>query len=467
MANMTKSNGRNANAQPEQREHWSGRAGFILAAMGSAVGLGSIWKFPYEVGSNGGGIFILFYLIGLALIVWPLMLLEFAIGRRGQSDAADAISNVAEESGASRRWGWIGLLGIVTSALILSFYCVIGGWTIAYVVETAIGGFASQDAASLRARFDGLMASPVRMGLYHTVFFAITAFIVSRGVKAGIEKAAEILMPVLVLLLILLAGYSLWRGDAGAALRFLFAPDFSKLSARTVIEALGLGMFSIGVGLAVMVTYAAYADKTINLRQAATATIVADTAISFLAGLAIFPIVFAEKLDPSGGPGLMFISIPLAFSHVPFGAFAAMAFFLLLCIAALNSAISLLEMPTAWLHTRKSWSRGQAAWFSAFICWAAGWISVLSFNLFSDVRLLAHVPGFAGATIFDLLDQLTSNMLLPLGGFLLAVFAGWFVDWKAFARELGLGDAASRIVRILVRYVTPLAIALVTIWQFV
>jgi NSS family neurotransmitter:Na+ symporter len=457
----------NENPSKGPPEQWSGRAGFILAAMGSAVGLGSIWKFPYEVGSNGGGIFILFYLLGLALIVWPLMLVEFALGRRGQADAADAIANVAEESGASRRWGAVGLLGIVTSALILSFYCVIGGWTIAYVVETAIGGFATQDAESLRKRFDELMASPLRMGLYHTIFFAVTAFIVSRGVKGGIEKAAEILMPLLILLLIVLAGYSLWRGDPVAALRFLFAPDFSKLSARTVIEALGLGMFSIGVGLAVMVTYSAYADKTINLRQAATTTIVADTAISFLAGLAIFPIVFAERLDPSGGPGLMFISIPLAFSNVPFGGFAAMTFFVLLSIAALNSAISLLEMPTSWLHTRRKWSRNKATWFSALVCWALGWISVLSFNLLAGARPLADFPHFANTGIFDLLDQLTSNMLLPLGGFLLAILAGWFINWNVFASELDLGATSSRLIRLLIRYITPLAILLVTAWQFV
>lgn len=463
---MQTSNAKNDSARRNgQGERWSGRAGFILAAMGSAVGLGSIWKFPYEVGSNGGGIFILFYLFGLALIVWPLMLIEFAIGRRGQSDAADAIANVAEDSGVSRRWGWIGLLGIVTSALILSFYCVIGGWTIAYVVETAIGGFAVQDAASLRARFDGLMASPLRMGLYHTIFMALTAFVVSRGVKGGIEKVAEILMPVLVLLLVVLAGFSLWRGDAAAALRFLAAPDISRFTATTAIEAIGLGMFSIGVGLAVMVTYAAYADRNINLRQAAATTILADTAISFLAGLAIFPIVFAEKLDPSGGPGLMFVSIPLAFAQVPFGAFAAMAFFILLSIAALNSAISLLEMPTAWLHVRKGWSRGRATLASALACWAAGWVSVFSFNVLAAARPLGAAPRFADATIFDLLDQLTSNMLLPFCGFFIAVFAGWRADWKALAGELGLSETGARFTHFFIRYITPAAIALVTLWQ--
>lgn len=436
-----------------------------MAAMGSAVGLGSIWKFPYEVGSNGGAVFIFFYLLGLLIIVWPLMLIEFALGRRGQSDAADAIANVAEESGASRNWGWVGLLGIVTSALILSFYCVIGGWTIAYVVESMFTLNSAQDAASLRERFNALMASPLRMGFYHTVFLALTAWIVAQGVKGGIERTAETLMPLLVLLLVLLAGYALWCGDAAAALRFLFAPDFSKLSGKTVIEALGLGLFSIGVGLAVMVTYASYAEKSINLRQVAGTTIIADTAISFLAGLAIFPVVFAESIDPSGGPGLMFISIPLAFAKIPFGALAAIAFFVLLCIAALNSAISLLEMPTAWLHFRRGWSRPAAAWFAAAVCWILAWVSVFSFNLLAHMRPLAGLSAFANATIFDLLDHLTSNMLLPIGGFLLAVLAGWVIDWKAMASELALTGRAAARLRIMVRYVTPAAILVVTIWQ--
>lgn len=440
-------------------EHWSGRVGFILAAMGSAIGLGSIWKFPYETGSNGGGIFLLFYVIGLVLIVWPLMLVEFAIGRRGQSDAQDSIASVAEEGGASRRWGAVGVLGVVTSALILSFYCVIGGWTLAYCFETAFGGFAVENVEQLKARFEGLMASPVRMGIYFTLFMAITAIIVSRGVKGGIERASEILMPVLVFLLILLAGFSLWRGDAAAALKFLFAPDFAKLSARTIVDALGLGLFSIGVGLAVMVTYAAYADRKIDLWQAAGTTIIADTSISLLAGLAIFPVVFAEKLDPSGGPGLMFITIPLAFANVPFGGVAALTFFALLAIAALVSAISLLEMPVSWLHFRRGWPRPRAALVSALVCWTAGWISILSFNQLSSVKL-------GNASIFDSLDYLTSNILLPLGGLLLAVLAGWFVPPRFLKEELGVGPRTAGVLTFMLRYVTPALIAIATIWPF-
>ena len=439
-------------------EHWSGRLGFILAAMGSAIGLGSIWKFPYETGSNGGGVFLLFYLLGLALIVLPLMFVEFAIGRRGQSDAPDAIANVAQETGASRAWGIVGAAGVLASALILSFYAVVGGWTLAYGIETIAGGFAAAgDAAAMRARFEGLMASPLRMGGYFTLFMALTAFVVSRGIRGGIERASEILMPLLVVLLILLAAFSLWRGDAVAALRFLFMPDFAKLTARTIVEALGLGLFSIGVGLAVMVTYAAYADRQIDLRQAAVTTIVADTAISILAGLAIFPVVFAQKLDPSGGPGLMFVTIPLAFANVPFGAAISFSFFALLAVAALVSAISLLEMPVSWLHRHRGWSRGRATLVSALACWAAGWLSVLSFNLLSWVKL---PPGGAGngLSIFDALDQLTSNILLPLGGLGLAILAGWILPARILTEELQLSQRGANVLRFLLRYVTPPAI---------
>lgn len=444
-------------------EHWSGRLSFVLAAMGSAVGLGSIWKFPYEVGSNGGGIFLLIYLIGLAIIVWPLMLVEFAVGRRGQSDAQDSIARVAQAAGASRRWGLVGALGVITSALILSFYCVIGGWTLAYGIETAFGGFAVGDASQLQARFDGLMASPLRMGAYYTLFFVLTGWIVSRGVKGGIERASEILMPVLVLLIVVLAGFSLWRGDAGAAVKFLFAPDLGKLTAKTVVDALGLGLFSIGVGLAVMVTYAAYADREINLVQAATTTIIADTSISIMAGLAIFPVVFAEKLDPSGGPGLMFVTIPLAFANVPFGGLAAMTFFALLAIAALVSAISLLEMPVSWLHFRRGWSRPRATLVAGALCWLAGWLSVFSFNLLSQVR----VPGAVPVSIFDALDYLTSNVLLPVGGLLLAALAGWFLPAHFLREELKLGAGFLAVLRFCLRYVTPLCIALATLWPMI
>src|SRR5687768_11120648 len=254
-------------------ENWSGRAGFILAAIGSAVGLGSIWKFPYEVGANGGAAFVLCYLVGLLIAVVPLMFAEFAIGRRGGGDAATSIAALAAAHGAARGWMWAGVLGVVTGALILSFYSVIGGWTLAYALEPG-------------RSYEALLASPARMTAYHALFLAITTAIVARGVGRGIEAASKVLMPLLAVLMIALAAYSVTYGDLGATLRFLFKLDASGFTARGALEALGLGFFSIGVGFGVMITYAAYAGKTIDLRRAAVWSIVADTVISLAAGFA-------------------------------------------------------------------------------------------------------------------------------------------------------------------------------------
>jgi NSS family neurotransmitter:Na+ symporter len=443
----------------KQQAEWSGRVGFILSTMGSAIGLGSIWKFPYEVGSNGGGAFVLCYLVGLLLIVLPLMLVEFAIGRRGRSDAVGSIARVAGESGCSRHWRLLGAVGIVTSFLILSYYSVIGGWALSYAVDTVRIGLPDGSASAVQARFDTLLASPWSMTFYHAGFMAVTALIVARGIAGGIERACTVLMPILIVLVVVLALYSMTEGDVSATLRFLFGVDRELISARIALEALGLGFFSIGVGLAVMITYASYAGPDIDLRQVAIATIVGDTLVSCVAGLAVFPIVFGEKLDPASGPGLMFVTLPLAFARLPFGSAAAMAFFVLLAVAGLASAISMLEMPVAFLQRRIAWSRPFATVISALVCWALGLVSVLSFNLWAEWFPLASIPGLAQASAFDLLDQLTSNMLLPAGGFALAVFGGWAIPTSLFAEELRLGATAIALIRVLLRYVVPCAIA--------
>ncbi|HEY7653211.1 MAG TPA: sodium-dependent transporter [Methylomirabilota bacterium] len=450
----------------DQSERWSSRAGFAFAAMGSAIGLGSIWKFPYEVGTNGGGGFIFFYLWGLLLIVFPLMLVEFAIGRRGRSNAVSSIAAVALESGGSRRWAAIGLVGVVGAALILSFYSVIGGWAVAYAVDTIREGLPGGTAHLVQARYDTLLASPGRMIVCHTVFMAIAAAVVARGVARGIERASLYLMPALIVLIVVLAIYSTSQGDAVAALRFLFVVDLELMSPRVALEALGLGFFSIGVGLATMVTYAAYADPDYDLRAVALVTLLSDTAISFLAGLAVFPVVFAERLDPSSGPGLMFVTLPLAFARMPLGAAAAAAFFILLSIAALASAMALLEMPVAFARWWLGWSRPKAALASASACWTLGLASVLSFNAWSSWYPLARIPGLATATVFECLDQVTSNVVLPLGGFGLAVFGGWVMGPSLLAEELRLGATAARVIGIVLRYVAPLGIAAASVVPF-
>jgi NSS family neurotransmitter:Na+ symporter len=417
-------------------ETWSGRAGFILAAIGSAVGLGSIWKFPYEVGENGGAAFVLFYLAGLALVVVPLMLAEFAIGRRGAADAATSLERLAAAHGARRAWKWVGVAGALGGALILSYYSVIGGWAIAYALDPA-------------QQYDALLASPAKMAGYHALFMALAAGIVARGVGGGIELASKILMPLLVLLMLGLAVYGAIAGDAGATLRFLFKLDWSAFTARAALEALGLGFFSIGVGFGLMITYAAYAGREIDLRQVALWSVGADTAISLLAGFAVFPLVFAHGLDPAGGPGLVFVTLPLAFARLPFGGLVAVAFFALLFVAALASAISMLELAAALMVRRFGWRRAPAAAAAGAACFVAGLATVLSFNRWSH-----WTP-----TPFAFLDYLTSNVILPLGGLALALFAGWVLPGGVLAEELRATPRGAALLRWLLRWATPALIA--------
>jgi NSS family neurotransmitter:Na+ symporter len=444
-------------------DFWSSPTGFILATIGAAVGLGSVWKFPYEVGANGGGAFVLFYLLGLVLIVFPLMLVELAIGRRGRSDAADAIARVARETGASHLWALVGLMGIIAAFLILSFYSVIGGWAVAYAVGIASSGLNGLDAPAAQARFDALMSAPVTMAAFHLLYMAAVAFIVARGIAGGIEQACKVLMPFLIVLIVGLGLFSSAMGDVGATLRFLFRLDPAHLTLNAALDALGLGFFSIGVGLALMITYAAYAGADVDLRKVAIVTILGDTAVSLAAGFAIFPIVFAEGLDPASGPGLVFVTLPLAFARLPGGVVAAIGFFLLLIVAAIASGISMLEMPVAAL-SRRGWPRTKAAVATAAACWVCGLATVLSFNAWAGWHPLSAVPAFANATVFELLDHLTSNIMLPFGGFALAVFAGWILPARLLAEEIALAPHIARFLQLLLRFIVPACIAVVALF---
>ncbi|MGH8732522.1 MAG: sodium-dependent transporter, partial [Burkholderiales bacterium] len=333
-------------------------------------------------------------------------------------------------------WRWAGVLGVLTGLLVLSFYSVIGGWTLAYALDPA-------------RSYDALLASPARMAAYHAMFLALTAAIVSRGVGRGIEASTRVLMPLLVLLMIALAAYSSAYGDLAATLRFLFRLDVSAFSARAALEALGLGFFSIGVGFGLMITYAAYAGKDIDLRQAAVWSIGADTAISLLAGFAVFPLVFANALDPASGPGLVFVTLPLAFGRMPFGGLAAVAFFVLLFVAALASAVSMLELAVAAITRSFGWPRARASIGVAAACFVAGLATVFSFNLWSHWKPNA----------FEALDHLTSNVLLPLGGLAIALFAGWALPKSVLGEELRLGARGAALLHWLLRWLTPALIA--------
>jgi neurotransmitter:Na+ symporter, NSS family len=450
----------------EKRETWSGRVGFILATVGSAVGLGSIWKFPYEVGANGGSAFVLFYLVGLIAIVVPLMFAEFAIGRSGRGDPITSIAVVAAAHGASRSWAIAGALGVATGFVILSFYSVIGGWTLGHAAEAAFTGLAGSDPDAVRSRYQLFLASPWRMLGYHALFMASAAAIVARGIGGGIETAAKIMMPILTVLMVALAAYAAIEGDLAATMLFLFKLDPHSVSARAALDALGLGFFSIGVGLGLMITYAAYGGQDIDLKQVAIASVLADTGISLLAGFAVFPIVFAHGLDPAGGPGLVFVTLPLAFAQMPFGRLTASAFYVLLFVAALASAISMLELVVAMLVRRLRWRRAVAAWIAAATCFGAGIPTLLSFNLWSGWFPLSGIEGFQHATVFDLLDYLTSNILLPVGGFAIALFAGWAIRDGVLTDELRLGRTSAAALRFTLRYIAPIGIGLTALAPF-
>jgi NSS family neurotransmitter:Na+ symporter len=433
---------------------WKTPSGFVLATIGSAVGIGSIWKFPYEVGANGGGAFVLVYLVGLALVVVPMMLAEFAIGRRGRSDAATSLEVTARSESVSPRWRSIGVLGAVTAFLILSFYAVIGGWAVTYAVDTLLHGL-PESAVGVNEQFDDLLASPARMAAFHALFLGLVTLVVLRGVQRGIERSMKLLMPVLAVLLAALAVYSMTNGDAGEALRFLFVPDFDDLTGRGVLDALGLGFFSIGVGLGILLTYAAYSPPTVGLKTAALAAVIGDTAVSLLAGLAIFPVVFANDVDPGSGPGLAFVSLPLAFDGMPGGRWAATAFFFLLAIAALGSAVSMLEAVVAVVQRRWGWARSRGALSAAVACFVVGLATVLSFNHWADFHPLGGIGRYADATVYDVLDDLTSQVLLPLGGVALAVFAAWVMPARLLGSELALRGVPLTGLRFTLRVVAP------------
>jgi len=391
------------------------------------------------------------------------MLVEFAIGRRGRADAAYAIIAVAAAAGASRRWGLCGLLGVAAAFIILSYYSVIGGWAIAYAVNTALQGLGGADVRAVQARFDALLAAPLTMTAYHLVFMAAVAFIVAGGVSKGIEAACKILMPILIGLIVIIGLFSMTQGDLAATWRFLFSIDPGHMSLRVALDAVGLGFFSIGVGFSLMITYAAYAGAEVDLREVAIVTILGDTAVSMAAGFAVFPVVFAEGLDPAAGSGLMFVTLPLAFAKIPGGTIAAVGFFVLLVVAAVASGLSMMEMPVAML-THRGWSRRRATIAAAAAIWLCGLPTVLSFNYWATWHPFAAVPLFADATVFDLLDHLTSNMMLPLGGISLALFAGWTLPPQLLADEIGIGPRAGRLLRFLLRYIVPTCVAVLALF---
>ena len=448
-----------------QRGLWSSRLAFILAATGSAVGLGNIWKFPYVTGENGGGAFVLVYLLCIAIIGIPIMMAEVMIGRRGGHSPVNSIKAIAQRDGLNPAWKLVGAVGILAGFLILSFYSVIGGWAISYVGTTASGQLSGQTADAVGAIFSGLLSNPGTLLLWHTVFMALVMLVVAKGVRSGLERAVSILMPALFVLLLIVVGYAMTTGHFGQAAAFLFQPDFSKLTTSGVLVALGHAFFTLSLGMAVMMAYGSYLPKKISIAKTSITVSVIDTGVALLAGLAIFPIVFANGLEPGAGPGLIFQTLPLAFGQMPMGSLFGTLFFVLLIFAAWTSGISLLEPIVEWLEEQKGMNRTVSTLAAGVVCWALGIASILSLNLWADFAPLGFIPMLEGKTIFDLLDFFTANILLPLGGLLVALMAGWVMSKPAMEKELALSPGTFNQWFVTVRFITPIAVGVVFIYN--
>jgi neurotransmitter:Na+ symporter, NSS family len=434
---------------------WSSRFAFILAATGSAVGLGNIWKFPYIAGQNGGGAFVLVYLICVALIGIPIMMAESMLGRRGRQSPINTMQSLAEEAKANPNWHFLGWLGVVAGFLILSYYSVIAGWAGAYVVKSVSGDFSGASAEVTSRLFGDFVASPLQLLFWHTLFMVATMVVVAHGVQGGLEKSVRFLMPALFILLLVMVGYAMSTDAYGQGIAFLFSPDFSRLSASGILIAMGQAFFTLSLGMGAIMVYGSYLPSHVSIARTSIIIAGADTLVALLAGIAIFPIVFANGLEPGSGPGLIFQTLPIAFGKMPGGAFFGMLFFILLVFAALSSSISLIEPAVAWLVENKGMSRRRACIWSGFVTWLLGLGTVFSFNLWADFTLF-------GNTFFDVLDYLTANIMLPLGGLLLAVFAGWIMKQRASKDELSDdGVLVYKVWRFLIRYVSPVAVAII------
>ena len=433
---------------------WSSKMAFILAATGSAVGLGNIWRFSYMVGDSGGAAFVLVYLACVAVVGLPILVAEWLIGRRGQKSPINTMAELARKGGHLPAWVLVGVSGVLAGFLILSFYSVIGGWSLSYTLHSVTGAFSGQDADGVGAIFGNLLASPGMLLLWHTAFMALVVWIVARGVTKGLEGAVRTLMPALVILMVVLVGYGMTTGHFGEALAFMFRPDWSALTGGVVLAAMGQAFFTLSLGMGAMMAYGSYLGEDVNLLGTARTVIILDTVIALLAGLAIFPIVFANGLSAGEGPGLIFVTLPLAFGNMAGGTVLGLMFFLLLTFAALTSAISLLEPVVEFVGERTSMYRMTTTLVSGVAVWALGIAALMSFNVWD-------VPVLFGLNVFDLLDTFTSKILLPLTGLGAIVFVAWCLERKSVAAELNIAGGAETLWHLVARYVAPIGVILV------
>ncbi len=435
---------------------WASRWTFVLAATGSAVGLGNIWKFPYITGENGGGAFVLVYLACILCAGIPVMMAEVMLGRKGRMSPINTMRNITQSENAPVFFRSIGWMGALAGFFILSFYSVIAGWTLSYIVKMATGVFDGANADVAGEQFGGLLGDPVQLTVLHTIFTVLVGVVLVRGVHKGLENSLRMLMPLLFIMLVLLLGYALTTPGFGEALSFLFSVDFSKLSGESVVVALGHSFFTLSLGMGAIMAYGSYMPKQASLGKTVLTVGILDTLVALVAGIVIFSVVFSNGLEPGAGPGLMFQTLPIAFAGLPLGDLIGTVFFVLVAIAAWSSAISIAEPAIAWA-VEKGHSRLVATTAVCGFSWLLGLGTVVSFNVASDFTLF-------GKTFFDSLDFLTSNIMLPLGGILIAVFVGWFVRKETIAHEARVqSPLLFNLWIFMLKFVSPLAVGYIFI----
>ncbi|MBT4519808.1 MAG: sodium-dependent transporter [Halieaceae bacterium] len=434
---------------------WSSRFAFIMASVGFAVGLGNIWRFPYVTGENGGAAFVLIYIACAFGIGVPILMAELLIGRRGQASPPHAMANVAQQSGRSRQWQWVGGMGLLAAYTIEIVYAAIVGWVLWYLFKAVTTGFADIDGAAANAEFAAVLDDNLGMVFWTLMGLAITGLIIYSGIKDGIERAVSVMMPLMFLLLLGLAGYNVFAGGFGEAVAWLFTPDFSKIGPATVLAAIGQAFFSIGVAMGGMMIYGSYLPRTFSITGSVFLVVIVDTGVAILAGLVIFPAVFNNGLDPAAGPGLIFQTLPVAFAQMPGGHLFSILFFLMLSVAGITSMVGLVECVNAWLGDRFEMPRHHSALLVVGSIAVLSVLSIMSYNVMSEFSL-------GGKNFNDAMDYFSNQIMLPVGGFLIAVFAGWIMKREAARDELtSLNATGFKIWYFLIRFVVPPALLII------
>ena len=445
----------------KDRGNFGSKLGVILASAGSAVGLGNIWRFPYETGNHGGAAFILIYLGCILLLGLPIMIAEFLIGRHSQANTARAYQILAPGT----QWRWVGRMGVLAGFLILGYYSVVAGWTLEYIFEAVSNSFAGKTPAEFISSFQSFSSNPWRPALWLTLFLLATHFIIVKGVEKGIEKSSKIMMPTLFIIILVLVGCSVTLPGASRGIEFLLKPDFSTVDGHVFLGAMGQAFFSLSLGMGCLCTYASYFSKDTNLTRTAFSVGIIDTFVAVLAGFIIFPAAFSVGIQPDAGPSLIFITLPnvfqQAFSGIPVLAYIfSVMFYVLLALAALTSTISLHEVVTAYLHEEFNFTRGKAARLVTAGCILLGVLCSLSLGVTKDFTIF-------GLGMFDLFDFVTAKLMLPLGGLLISIFTGWYLDkklvWSEITNNGTLKVPIYKLIIFILKYVAPIAISVIFI----